>query len=57
MLRTEPEPVVLLTTLVFLSLIELDTYLHCIKEKKQTSPLTVLLPTTKEHIKSYIDID
>lgn len=28
MLRTEPEPVVLLTTLVFLSLIELDTYLH-----------------------------
>ena len=52
MLRTEPEPVVLLTTLVFLSLIELDTYLHCIKEKKQTSPLTVLLPTTKEHIKS-----
>lgn len=27
------------------------------KRKKQTSPLRVLLPATKEHIKSFIDID
>ena len=30
---------------------------HCIKEKKQTSSLRVLLPTTQEHTESYIDID
>jgi hypothetical protein len=31
--------------------------MHRIKEKKQTSSLRVLLPTTKEHTESYIDID
>jgi hypothetical protein len=39
------------------SALDIRTFHYCIKEKKQTSSLRVLLTTIKEHIESYIDID